>query len=97
MARSGNVWIEATNLVFLGAVALPNLPIIMELTMEITYPCGESISLGILLSGAQTLGFAFGEIASFILNNESDRNTLYTLIFFAAVNIVSFFILLFVR
>ncbi|KAL4479915.1 hypothetical protein ABPG74_020431 [Tetrahymena malaccensis] len=54
-----------------GLVSLQAFPIFLELASEIAYPVSETVSSGILLGGSHLLGFAFGNIYSAILGEDT--------------------------
>ena len=52
---TGNFWLISIGISFTGFFLLPILPIGFELACEITFPVGEAVSNGALISGSQLL------------------------------------------
>jgi glucose-6-phosphate-specific signal transduction histidine kinase len=69
MFNTSKLWVTLINTVLLGVVLMPMISLMVEFAMEVSYPCGESISVGILFSGGQIFGVIIGEIGSIILDH----------------------------
>lgn len=96
---TGNVALFSINLVFVGASVIPVIPVSYAFAVELTYPCPEAMSNGMMILPSQIFGAALGVLAGIICEMPADPKDgpLYTLTLFIASAIVSFVCSFFIK
>eukprot|EP00352_Strombidinopsis_acuminata_P005577 CAMPEP_0176369182 /NCGR_PEP_ID=MMETSP0126-20121128/23114_1 /TAXON_ID=141414 ORGANISM="Strombidinopsis acuminatum, Strain SPMC142" /NCGR_SAMPLE_ID=MMETSP0126 /ASSEMBLY_ACC=CAM_ASM_000229 /LENGTH=142 /DNA_ID=CAMNT_0017727727 /DNA_START=866 /DNA_END=1294 /DNA_ORIENTATION=+ len=66
---SGKVWIVALTAFLVGFATIPILPVGIDFAVELTYPVGEPISSGVVMSAGQFCGIIFTIMSSLLISN----------------------------
>ncbi|AYU77922.1 hypothetical protein, unknown function [Leishmania donovani] len=83
---------------FLAFLVLPIVPVVMELAVELTYPCPETVSSTIVLASMCFVSFAGMVVFSLILGDKPTMDSsLYVLLITLLVSAVSLGMLFFVK
>jgi len=95
LAQPGRFVILMFVSLFLGFAMTPTLPLTFELGMEISYPYGEAISTGVLLTGANSLAIVIIVVATILVNGGTRENAANALYFLTACMAAAFVIMIF--
>jgi FLVCR family feline leukemia virus subgroup C receptor-related protein len=71
-----NIFIVYIGSGVLGACLMPLYSISLDYSSELTYPVGESLCIGILISFGQVIGLASSFILDYFIHKESDKKYL---------------------
>lgn len=86
---SGQVWFVALAAFLVGFALIPILPVGIDFAVELTYPVGEPISSGVVMSAGQFSGIVFTVVGSLLISkmpgNSGSIAAQCVLIFFALV------------
>jgi MFS family permease len=88
-----NLYLFMANIVGLGFFLIPIIPVSWGLSTELTYPCPESISLGMMIAASQVWATILGLVASILI----DHNPLYGIGLFFSLSCIGTFFTIFMR
>lgn len=71
---SGKVWIVALTAFCVGFATIPILPVGIDFVVELTYPVGEPISSGVIMSAGQACGIVFTVMSSLMISNMEGKS-----------------------
>jgi hypothetical protein len=70
-----NTYVILPAVLGIGLFVVPVAPCFIEFASEIAFPVGESNVTGFLFTGAHVFGFAYGYVASAIMDNKTKRES----------------------
>lgn len=92
-----NIYLAMAQMISWGLFIIPGIPLIMEFSIELSFPALESIVVGVLFATGQLAGVGVGAAAGLIIDGEHKLNTLYGTLMLSSLNIFGVIFLVFVK